>query len=83
MDDGADTLEDIRFTNQGGTVLLDYEIQLYDKTGNEMIAWVEIPTLDYNDDTTIYMYYDNAGSPTDQSDASGTWSNGYVAVWHM
>ncbi len=83
LDDGADTLEDIRFTNQGGTVLLDYEIQLYDKTGNEMIAWVEVPTLDYNDDTTIYMYYDNAGSPTDQSDDAGTWSNGYVAVWHM
>ena len=35
LDAGADTLEDIRFTNKASTVLLDYEIQLYDKTANE------------------------------------------------
>ena len=61
LDDADDSINDIRFTNKASTTLLDYEIVTYDKTGNEMIAFVEIPTLDYNDDTTIYMYFDNAG----------------------
>lgn len=83
LDDAADTLEDIRFTNQAGTVLLDYEIEKFSKADDELVAWVEIPTLDYNDDTIIYMYYDNAGSPPDQQNAEGTWDDNFIGVWHM
>jgi hypothetical protein len=83
FDAGADTLNDIRFTNSTGTGLLDYEIVKYDKTDNEMVAYVRVPTLDYNDDTTIYMYYDNAGSPTDEQDVSGTWNSNFEMVHHM
>jgi hypothetical protein len=83
LDDAADTLEDIRFTNQAGTVLLDYEIEKFSQADDELVAWVEVPTLDYNDDTIIYMYYDNAGSPPDQQNAAGVWSSNYVAVYHM
>jgi hypothetical protein len=80
---GSDTLEDIRFLNKASTSLLDYEIEKFDQTDDELIAWVEIPTLDYNDDTTIYMYYNNAGSPTDQQNPTGVWDSNYVMVQHM
>jgi hypothetical protein len=82
LDDAADTLEDIRFTSAAGA-LLDYEIEKFSKADDELVAWVEVPTLDYNDDTIIYMYYDNAGSPPDQQNAAGTWDSNYVMVHHM
>jgi len=81
---GDDSLEDIRFTNAAGNTLLDYEIVKYDKiTDDELIAWVEVPTLDYDENTVIYMYFDNAGSPTDRQDADGTWNSNYLFVGHM
>jgi hypothetical protein len=84
LDDADDSINDIRFTSAAG-VLLDYEIEKYDKvTDNELVAWVEA-TLDYNDDTTIYMYYDNAETSGygDEQDAVGTWDDNYVMVHHM
>ena len=83
LDDTADSLEDIRFLNSASDTLLDYEIEKFDKTDDELVAWVEIPILDFNDDTIIYMYFDNAGSPTDQQNAVGVWDSDYKAVWHL
>jgi len=73
---------DILFTSSDGTTRLDHEIEKYTSTNGEIIAWVRIPTLSYNSDTDIYMYYGNA-SVADQWNIAGTWDTGLKGVWHL
>lgn len=72
--------DDILFTNAAGTKL-DHEIETYNSTTGALVAWIEVDTLDYDDDTVIFMYY---GEPdvSSQQNASGVWT-GYEAVWHL
>ncbi|HEY47536.1 MAG TPA: DUF2341 domain-containing protein, partial [Anaerolineae bacterium] len=82
---GKDDGTDIFFTNDEGTKL-DHEIETYDPTTGELIAWVEVSELYHSADTTIYMYYGYASAP-DQQNVSGTWDEGgsgdYKGVWHL
>jgi hypothetical protein len=73
--------DDIIFTGADGTSKLDHEIESY-SAGN-LVAWVEIPFLDANTDTTLYMYYGNdVAAP--QEDVEGTWNgSNYVMVQHL
>ena len=82
--------EGIRFTSDG-TTLLDFEIDYYDgdSTDGTVHAWVKIPSLSHNTDTSIWIHY---GQTTAQSDAAATandvWTeNGasleYVVVNHL
>src|SRR3989338_2783373 len=73
---------DILFTSSDGTTQLDHELEKYTATTGELIAWVEIPTLDYDDNTVIYMYYGNAAA-ADQQDITGTWDANYKGVLHL
>ena len=77
---------DILFTSSNGTSKLDHEIEEYTASTGELVAWVEVPTLDYNDDTILYIYYGNA-SVADQWNITGTWNDGgsnyYKGVWHF
>jgi hypothetical protein len=72
----------IRFTSDG-TTLLDYEIEKYtgDANSGTLVAWVEIPALDYDDTSYIYIHYGQTGSP-DLQDGPGTWDD-YRGVWHL
>ena len=82
--------QDIVFTSSDGTTQLDHEIEEFDSTTGKLVAWIRIPTLDYNNDTDIYLYYGN-NNATDMQDASGTWYmdgdsdsiSDYKAVFHM
>lgn len=74
--------DDILFTSSDGSTKLDHEIETYNSSTGELQAWVEIPTLDYDDDTTIYMYYGNA-SASSQQNATGVWGSEYQAVYHL
>ena len=76
--DGGDFL----FTSSDAITKIDHEIESYDNTTGELVAWVEIPTLDYDDDTVIYVYYGNA-AVADQWDVSGTWDANFQGVWHL
>lgn len=73
---------DIKFETTGGTAL-DYERERYIATTGEVIFWVQIPTLSYNTNTDIYMYYNNSSVSTDQSNKTGTWESSYVCVYHL
>ncbi len=77
-DDGYDIL----FTSSDGSTKLSHEIDTFSKANKELIAWVKIPLLSYQNDTTLYMYYGNSEA-TDQQNKTDVWSNGYVGVWHM
>jgi hypothetical protein len=77
---------DILFTDASGTKL-DHEIERYDNTTGELVAWVEVPTVSYNTDTDIYIYYGNNLGVADQWNIAGTWdeggANNYKGVWHL
>lgn len=75
---------DIIFTSDsGGSTQLDHEIDSYSSSTGALIAWVRIPSLDYNDDTIFYMLYGNSKVTTSQEDRTGTWGSDYAAVFHM
>jgi cellulose synthase/poly-beta-1,6-N-acetylglucosamine synthase-like glycosyltransferase len=73
---------DILFTESDGTTKISHEIEKFDDSTGELVAWVEVPTLSSTVDTELYMYYGNA-SAGNQQDPAGTWSNGYLEVWHL
>ncbi len=77
--------DDIIFTSDAaGSTVLDFEIESYDATNGVITAWVEVPTLDFNDNTVVYMFYGNASVTTSQEDIPGTWDGAsYVGVYHM
>lgn len=53
---------DLRFTTADGSTLLDYWIESYTASTNATV-WVEVDSIAaHPNDTTIYMYYGNAGA---------------------
>jgi hypothetical protein len=63
--------------------ILDFEIESYTPTTGEIIAWVKIPSLLTDSDTTIYMLYGDDAIISSQEDAANTWNTNYVGVWHL
>ena len=74
---------DIIFRAMDGITQLYHEIEKYDPSTGQLIAWVRIPTLAYNADTTIYMYYGNAGITSPTANPAGVWDASYAGVWHL
>lgn len=73
---------DILFTDDSD-VKLSHEIESYNSSTGELVAWVNIPSLSYNTNTTLYMYYGNSGA-SDQQDVANVWdSSDYKAVFHL
>lgn len=72
---------DIAFTYKDSLLWLDHEIERYDPTTGEYIAWVLIPTLDYDEDTELSMHYGNSNISVDPS-VTSVWSE-YIGVWHF
>ena len=76
----TDGLE-ILFTGSDGTTKLDHEIESYTASSGALVAWVEVPTLDYDDDTELYIYYNIDAGSLDEQDVTGTWNSDYLGVW--
>ncbi len=77
-----DDSDDILFTSSDGTTKLAHQIEKFDGTTGQLVAWVSVPSLASATDTVIYMYYGNA-SATSQQNATGTWNSNFKGVWHM
>ncbi len=73
---------DILFTNSDSVTKLDHEIEKWDISTGELVAWVKIPSLPDFADKDIYVYYGNSGA-ADQQNVAGVWSSSYAGVWHM
>ncbi len=73
---------DIVFTSDDGSTLLDHDLESYNASTGEVIAWVRFPTLGATTDTEFFIYYGNSSVTTDQS-SSGTWDSNYQLVMHM
>jgi hypothetical protein len=73
---------DILFTAADGTTKLDHEIESYTSATGALAAWVRIPALASPANTTIYMYYGNAGAASQQN-RNGVWDASFRGVWHL
>lgn len=70
-------------SDSSGATQLDHEIERYNSTTGQFEAWVEVPTVSYNSDTTIYLFYASSTISTSQEDVTGTWNSNFVEVMHM
>ncbi|NOQ68274.1 DUF2341 domain-containing protein, partial [Patescibacteria group bacterium] len=77
--DGGDFL----FTSSDGLTKLSHEIEKYDNTAGELIAWVKIPILSSSSDTSIYLYYGDNSAPNQWVTDGSVWDSNYVMVQHM
>jgi len=74
--------DDFVFTLQDGTSKLNHEIESYNNATGHLYAWVQIPTLSYNNNTSIYLYYGN-NSATNQESQESTWASNFKYVEHF
>jgi hypothetical protein len=76
--------DDILFTAADGSTKLDHEIEKYNSSTGEIVAWVEVTSVSSTNDTDIYIYYAN-GTAVDQRNptGAGVWEPNYVGVYHL
>jgi hypothetical protein len=72
---------DIVFSDMNNNQL-DHQIECYNPTTGEYIAWVRIPTLFATVNTQIKLFYGNSNVTTDPS-TENVWNVNYEGVWHM
>ena len=74
---------DILFMDgKGEAEQLFHEIEYFDGSTGELIAWVNIPILSSSVDVNFYMYYGNL-TCTSQEFPDLVWDSDYIHVWHM
>jgi len=71
---------DFVFTQSDGITVLSHEIEKFDNTTGEVIAWVKLPTMSASETTEMYMYYKG---DTIGFNSADVWNDDYVLVWHL
>lgn len=74
--------DDFAFVAQDNITQYNHEIEYYDNTTGELIAWVNVTSLSGSTDTILNLYYGNS-SASNQEDITGTWNNGFEGVYHL
>jgi hypothetical protein len=75
--------DDVLFMDGPGVAnRLFHEIELYDDSDGELVAWVKVSELDSNVDSVFYLYYGNPGCDS-QEYPEMVWDSNYQAVWHF
>jgi len=72
---------DITFTDNNYN-LLDHQLEYYNGTNGDLIAWVRIPILSSSSNTVIKILYGNPQITTDPS-VTSVWDSHYKGVWHL
>lgn len=73
---------DIFFSaDQAGTMKLAHEVERYEPTTGELIAWVKVPSLTAS--TKIYIHYGDPALTTDPQSVAAVWSEGFQGVFHL
>lgn len=72
---------DIAFTDLNYNKL-DHQIEYYNGTTGDLIAWIRIPTLSCSANTSIKILYGNSEITTDPS-VTSVWDSHYKGVWHL
>ena len=79
QDDGDDI---IFMDGKGEAEQLFHEIEYFDGSTGELIAWVNIPFLSSSVDVNFYIYYGNLTVPS-QEVPDMVWDSDYIHVWHL
>jgi hypothetical protein len=75
---------DIEFCADNACVTkLNWEIESWNAATGAIVAWIQVPTLTTGSDFVYYLNYGNVAITTDQSNITGTWSNGFTQVQHF
>jgi len=72
--------DDILFANDTGTKL-NHEIEYWNDSTGELVAWVNVTSLAHDSDTEIYMYYGN-DTCDNQENVADTWGDDCIFVYH-
>ncbi len=73
---------DILFTASDGATKLAHEIETYNGSTGQLIAWVQVPTVSAGINTIFYLYYGNS-TAANQQNAAGVWDSNFEGVWHL
>ncbi|MFI5160143.1 MAG: DUF2341 domain-containing protein [Sphingobacteriales bacterium] len=68
----------------GGTELY-YQVESYNQTTGTLLVWVQIPSLTYATNNSIYFYYGSPSPTVTHNTAffNNTWASDYKAVFHF
>src|SRR5208337_2006775 len=73
---------DLIFTSDAaGTKLLSWEFETWTPATGAVNIWVNVPNL--TNGTVIYAWYGQPSVSTLQTTPSATWSNNFMAVYHL
>ncbi|MDX2287138.1 MAG: DUF2341 domain-containing protein [Bacteroidia bacterium] len=72
---------DIVFTSTGNADL-KFQVERYNPSTGELIAWVNIPSLPADVDTDFLMHFGSAAVSSYQG-SDATWNSAYQGRWHM
>jgi len=64
-----------------GGAKLDHEIERYNATTGELVAWVRVPSIDNG--TVFYLHYSDTAVVATTENRTGVWDANYQAVWHL
>jgi len=82
-DKAQDDGDDILFMDGDGVATrLYHEIEYFDDSSGEIVAWVNVTNLASNQDTILYLYYGNSSCKSQQF-PDGVWDSNYVMVQHL
>ncbi|MCK4365364.1 MAG: DUF2341 domain-containing protein, partial [Thermoplasmatales archaeon] len=71
------------WTTSSYTGRFPHEVEKWDKSNGELVAWVNVTSLSSTTNTSIYMYYGSSICTSDRTNANGVWDSNYVMVQHL
>jgi MSHA biogenesis protein MshQ len=75
--------DDVLFLDGDGVAYrLFHEIELFDGSDGELVAWVNVPVVSDSEDTILYMYYGNSDCGN-QEYPTYVWDSNYCSIWHL
>lgn len=80
------TAEDATTCGGPSTCNLDHEIETWNGTTGNLIAWVRLPsvnTISAASNTVINIRYSDSTVTTSQENPAGVWDTNYKGVWHL
>ncbi|KYK25128.1 hypothetical protein AYK24_05335 [Thermoplasmatales archaeon SG8-52-4] len=78
----ADGNDILFMTDIGEAEQLFHEIEFFDNSTGELVAWVNIPSIFNSIDIVFYMYYGNPDCSSYEI-SERIWDSNYQAVWHL
>jgi len=74
--------DDFVFISSDNLMKYNHEIESYNSTNGELIAWVNITSLSQAADTFLWVYYGNTNC-SNQENVGGVWDPNFGCVGHM